>query len=67
MKDIAYVINLDNKNSNGTHWISSLVDRNTAVYFDSFGFEYIPQEALNKIKDKSITHNIFRIQDDEPT
>ena len=25
--------------------------------------EYIPQELSNKIKDKSIIHNIFRIQD----
>ena len=41
------------------------VARNTAIYFDSFGNEYIPQEVLNKIKDKSITHNIFRIQDND--
>ena len=27
--------------------------------------EYIPHEVLNKIRDKSITHNIFRIQDNE--
>ena len=27
--------------------------------------EYIPQEVLNKIRDKSITHNIFRIKDNE--
>ena len=40
-------------------------DRNTAVYFDSFGTEYIPQEVLSKIKDKSITYNIFRIQSDD--
>ena len=41
------------------------IDRNIDVYFDSFGIEYIPQEVLNKIKDKSITRNIFRIQDNE--
>ena len=41
------------------------MDRNTAVYFDSFGIEYIPQEVLNKIKDKLITHNMFRIQGNE--
>ena len=34
-------------------------------YFGPVGIEYIPQEVLNKIKDKSITHNIFRIQDNE--
>ena len=43
----------------------SFIDRNLAVCFDSFGIEYIPQEVLNKIRDKSITHNIFRIQDNE--
>ena len=32
---------------------------------DSFGIEYIPQEILNKIKDKSTTQNIFRIQNNE--
>ena len=26
--------------------------------------EYIPKEVLKKIKDKSITRNIFRIQDE---
>ena len=33
-----------------------------AVYFDSFGTKYIAQEVLNKIRDKLIIHNIFRIQ-----
>ena len=32
---------------------------------DSFGIEYIPQEVLNEIKDKLITHKLFRIQDNE--
>ena len=41
------------------------IDRNTAVCFDSFGIEYITQEVLNKIREKSITHNIFRIQDND--
>ena len=36
-----------------------------AVYFDSFGIEYIPQEVLSKIKDKSTMHNILRIQNDD--
>ena len=56
---------LDDKNSKGTHWASLFINRNTAVYFDSFGIECIPQEVLNKIKDISITHNIFRIQGNE--
>ena len=53
------------KKSKGTHSVSLFIDRNTSAYFDSFGVEYIPQEVLNKIKDKSITHNIFRIQGNE--
>ena len=36
IKDVAYVINLDDKNSKGTHWASFLIDRNAAAYFDSF-------------------------------
>ena len=46
----AHVINLDDKQRKGTHWVSLFIDRNTAVY---------------KIKDKSMTHNIFGIQSDD--
>ena len=53
------------KKSNGTHWVSLFIDWNTAVYVDSFRIEYNPQEVLNRIRDKSITHNISRIQDNE--
>ena len=48
-----------------TYWVSLVTDRNTAVYFDTFGIENISQEVLNKIRDKSINHNVFRIQDNE--
>ena len=65
LSTIKYVINLDDKSSKGTHWVSLFIDRNTAVYFDSFGIEYIPPEMLNKIQDRSGTHNIFSIQDKE--
>ena len=65
IKDGTYVINPDDKNSKGAHWISLFIDRNLAIYFDYFGIEYIPQEVLNRIKDKLITHSIFRIQDSE--
>ena len=53
------------KKSNETHWVSLFIDGNTAVYVDSFRIEYIPQEVLNRIRDKSVTHNISRIQDNE--
>ena len=32
------------------------------IYFDSFGVEYIPKEIMERIKNKSIKKNIFRIQ-----
>ena len=51
------------KKTKGRKWVSLFIDKNTAIYFDSFGTKYIPQEVSNKIKDKSITHNTFRIQD----
>ena len=37
----------------------------TKIYFESFGIQYIPEEILKKIKDKSITNNIFRVQDNK--
>lgn len=40
-------------------------DKNTAIYFDSFGTKHVPQEISNKMKDKSINRNIFRIQADD--
>ena len=46
------MINLDDKKSKGTHWISLFIDRITAVYFDSFGVEYTPHKVLSKIEDK---------------
>ena len=59
------MINLDDNQSKGTHWFSLFIDRNTAMYFDSFGIEYIPQEVFNKIENNSITRNISGIQDDD--
>ena len=36
---------------------------NEFIYFDSFGVEYIPKEIMERIKNKNIKSNIFRIQD----
>ena len=45
----------------GTHQVDLVIERNTDVYFDSFGKEYIPQEVLDKIKYKSIIQKILTI------
>ena len=37
MKDGAYVINLDEHEDVGTHWIALFCNKNELVYFDSFG------------------------------
>ena len=41
------------------------VKEHIGFHFNSFGIGYVLQKVLNKIKDKSITRNIFRIQDNE--
>ena len=40
----ACIINLDEYESIGTHWIASYVNDNNVTYFDSYGVEYIPKE-----------------------
>ena len=47
IKKGAYVINLDEYENTGTHWVSLFVKTNEAIYFDSFGIEHIPKE-INK-------------------
>ena len=47
MKDGAYVINLDEYKSIGTHWMALYLNANNIVYFDSFGVELIPKEVKN--------------------
>ena len=37
----AYVINLDEYENTGTHWIALFVKTNEVIYFDSFGIEHI--------------------------
>ena len=62
IKDGAYVINLDEYADTGTHWIALFCNKNEIVYFDSFGFEHIPEEIKELIKNKNINANIFRVQ-----
>ena len=44
----------------GTHWFPLFINRNTGVYFDYFGTEYIAQEEVKEIRDKLITNDLFR-------
>ena len=62
IKKGAYVINLDEYENTGTHWVSLFVKPKYTVYFNSFGIEHIPKE-INKFINNDIKSNIFRIQD----
>ena len=62
IKDGAYVINLDEYESIGTHWIALYVNVNSMVYFDSFGVQHIPKEIRKFIGNKNISTNIYKIQ-----
>ena len=44
LKDGAYVINLHEYKSVGTHWIALYVNVENVTYFDSFGVVHIPKE-----------------------
>ena len=65
-----HVINLDEYENTGTHWVSLFVKTNKSIYFDSFGIEHIPKEINKFINNdmtkpsslKLIKSNIFRIQ-----
>ena len=62
VRDRTYVINMDEYESIGTHWIALYVNNNNVTYFDSFGDEHIPKEIKNFIGNKIIITNIYRIQ-----
>ena len=62
IKKGAYVINLDEYENTGTHWVSLFVKANKVIYFDSFGIEDIPEEINKFIGNKKIKASIFRIQ-----
>ena len=62
IKKGAYVINLDEYENMGTHWVALFVKANKVIYFDSFGIEHTPKEINKFIGNKKIKASIFRIQ-----
>ena len=62
IKDEAYILNLDEYESIGTHWIAFYVNYKNLTYFDSFGVEHIPKEIRKIIGNKNIIENTYRIQ-----
>ena len=65
IKDGYYVINLNEHEDVGTHWIALFCRKNEIVYFDSFGVEHVPKEIKEFIGNKNIKANIFRVQEND--
>ena len=62
IKKGACVINLDEYENTGTHWVSLFVKPKYTVYFDSFGVDHIPKEINKFIGNSDIKSNIYKIQ-----
>ena len=62
IKNVSYVINLDEYADVGTHWIGLFYNRNEIVYFDSFGVEHVSEEIKIFVENKNIKANIFQVQ-----
>ena len=57
------IINLQDSNQPGSHWIALKRVNNTIFVFDSFGIGYIPVGIFKVYKNHKIITNIYRIQD----
>ena len=66
IKDGSYVINFDEYEATGTHWIALFCNKNEVNYFDSFVVEHIPNEIKGFIGNENIKTNIFRVQASNP-
>ena len=62
IKDGKYIINLDEYESIGTHWIALYAIAENVTYFNGFGVKHIPKEIRKFTENKNITTNIYRIQ-----
>ena len=60
IKDATYIINLDEYESIGTHWIALCINAENATYFDSFGVAHISKEIRKFIGNKNIIN--YRVQ-----
>ena len=49
IKKGAYIINLDEYENTGTHWVSLFVKANKVIYFDSFGINIFLKKLINSL------------------
>ena len=57
------IMNLQNSNQPGSHWIALKRVKNSIFIFDSFGVGYLPIDIFKVFKNYEIMTNIYRIQD----
>ena len=60
IKNGAHIMNLDEYESIGTHWIALFVTIENVTYFDSFRVEHNPKEITKLTENKNMT-NIYGI------
>lgn len=56
------VVNLDNHNNDGTHWVAYAKIKSYCEYFDSFGDLKPPTELVKYLKGTEILYNYNRFQ-----
>ena len=57
------IMNLQNSNQPGSHWIALKRVKNSIFIFDSFGVVYLPIGIFKVFKNYKTMTNIYRIQD----
>ena len=57
------IINLDDKNGPGTHWVAYRKTGDKAVYFDSFGDLQPPEDLMRYLGVGSVEYNHRRYQE----
>ena len=59
IKDVAYVIKLDEYADVGTHWIDLTCRKIKNVYFDNFSVEHVFEEIKEFVGNRNIKADIF--------
>lgn len=57
------ILNLDEMEGEGTHWVAYNKKGNKSTYFDSFGNLPPPQELIKYLDSSSIEYNYTKFQD----
>lgn len=56
------IINLDDENGRGTHWVAYIKVKNDVIYFDSYGNLRPPKDVLLYFKNCKIKYNYNNLQ-----